>query len=486
MVSRPPTPLAREPHESAGDAIRRAVDEGFELALTELMAYLRIPSLSQEGRGIEEAAEFLAGLMERCGVRSRIIRTGGHPVVYGELSGNGAEDRRRQGTTPAAAGSSLATILIYGHYDVQSTGPDSAWTTPPFEPSVRHGRLYARGVGDNKGQHLAHLMALAALRRHGLLPPARVKFLIEGEEEIGSPSLEPFVRDYRELLDADLLFAADGPMHPSGRPTLYLGARGLLKIELRLRGAVRDLHSGNFGGLVPNPAQRLVACLASLFDSAGRPAVAGFFDDVEPPGADDLAHLAGLPFDAAALAAEIGLPPTQLGDPGSAMRRLLYEPLINVHLLQAGSGASAIPAAARAALDVRLVPRQRCDRVVHQLRAHLASHGFSDVELTVAPGQRNPARTSRRHPAVGAVAEALRRAYGAEPVILPNLGATVPCDIFAEQLGISGVWVAYANHDERNHAPDENLGLDELRCAMRATALVLHGLAGMPPWRVIP
>lgn len=470
-------PEANGPEQPSGggpspEILCQATDRYFDRALSVLTSYLRVASLSQTGSGMIEGAYFLRALMERCGLRTRLLDTpapGGYPAVYGELQ---RPDAR-------------AAVLIYGHYDVQVPGPEDAWTSPPFEPAVRDGRIYARGAGDNKGQHAAHLMALAALLDTSFMPPLTVKLLIEGEEEIGSPNLERLVAENRELLRADVLYAADGPMHSSGRPTLYLGARGLVKLRLSVSGASRDLHSGNFGGLVANPAQRLVACLASLFDEHGRPAIEGFWDAAAAPGAEELAQLERIPFDAEALAAELGVDAAQLGDPATAMRRLLYEPLINVHALEAGSGASAIPAAASAGIDLRLVPNQRADAVIELLRAHLARGGFSDVRLEVAAGRRNGVRTPRQHPAVDAVVGALRAAYGREPVILPNLGATVPCDVFVEQLGIPGVWVAYANHDERNHAADENLGLDELRCAMRATALALHALSRLD-WRKTP
>jgi acetylornithine deacetylase/succinyl-diaminopimelate desuccinylase-like protein len=224
------------------------VDRHRQDFLERLIDYVRRPSISAYGEGIGEVAEYIAGVMTRLGLQTSIVPTAGWPMIVGQRL-----------NVPGAP-----TALLYGHYDVQPPDPLDAWISPPFEPTIRDGRLYARGVGDNKGQHLAQLLALETLLACHNELPCNVKVLLEGEEEIGSPQMLEFVRSHREELAADLVIISDGPVHESGRSQLVFGARGVLSFELRTHGAKRDLHSGNWGGIAPNPLWRLVHLLASM------------------------------------------------------------------------------------------------------------------------------------------------------------------------------------------------------------------------------
>ena len=253
-------------------AVFTHIDTQRDSFVARLIDYVRHPSISAHNVGIREVAEILVGMLTGLGLDTRLIPTAGHPMVVARwLQAQGAP-----------------TVLLYGHYDVQPPDPLDLWISPPFEPTIRDGRIFARGVADNKGQHLAQILAIEShLKVHGALP-CNVILLLEGEEEVGSPHIADFVRDNRELLQADLAVTADGPLHPSGRPTIKFGSRGVVNFELHARHARRDVHSGNFGGVVPNPLWTLVHLLATMKNERGDITIEGFHDDIVPPTPQEL------------------------------------------------------------------------------------------------------------------------------------------------------------------------------------------------------
>ncbi|MBI3031412.1 MAG: M20/M25/M40 family metallo-hydrolase [Candidatus Rokubacteria bacterium] len=439
------------------------IDAHRDRFIGELGALLRQPSISAQGIGMTECAELVRRLMSEVGIQARLVPTAGFPVAYGEVPSPGA---RR-------------TVLIYGHYDVQPPDPLEAWETPPFEPSIRNGRIYARGAGDNKGQMFAHLKAVeAVLRTRGKLP-VNVKFCFEGEEEIASRNLPAFVSAHRDLLRADLVYASDGPMHPSG-PLVYFGCRGLLYLELAVHGAKRDLHSGLYGGVAPAPAVRLAQAVASLWTSLGKVAVDGFYDRVKKPSPADRRILRAIPFDERSVRDDLGcLPVTGAGGRGY-YRRLLLEPNLNVAGLTAGyqgpGAKTIIPRVASAKLDARLVMDQDPDEIEEKIRAHLKRGGFGDIEVKRL-GAVPPSRTPVDHPFGKAVARAVAQAWGRPPVIVPNLGGTIPDYLFTQVLGLPSIWVPYAPHDEANHAPNESTTLEGFVNGIRSTAAALFEIA---------
>lgn len=429
----------------------------------ELCALLRQPSISTQDTGVRECAALVQRLMTDAGADARLVETGGYPVVFGEVR------------SPEAT----RTVLVYGHYDVQPPEPLDAWDSPPFEPSIREGRIYARGAGDNKGQMFAHLKAIeAVLRVRGRLP-VNLKLCYEGEEEIGSRHLPDFVERHRTLLGADMVYASDGPMHPSG-PLVFFGCRGVLTLELTAHGARRDLHSGNYGGIAPAPARRLAQALAALWDRRGRVAVKGFYERVRPPSPADRRVLRATPVDFAALAKDLGVAPVTGTRAAAYYRRLLLEPNVNIAGLTSGyqgpGSKTIIPSAARAKLDVRLVMDQTPDEIEAKLRAHLRRHGFGDLELR-RHGAMAPSRTPVDHPFGRAVVRAVTRAWGRPPVVLPNLGGSIPDWLFTQVLGLPSIWVPYAPHDEANHAPNESTTLEGFVNGIRSTAAALFEIA---------
>lgn len=345
-----------------------ACDETREPDLADLFRLLAQPSISAQGIGVDRCSELVRDLLESSGFASRIIATPGAPVVYGERC-----------NVPGQP-----TLLIYGHYDVQPADPLDAWVSPPFEPTIRDGRIWARGVADNKGQFVANVLgARAWLEAAGELP-INVKVVVEGEEESGSPNFPAFVAAHRDLLAADLVYVSDGQVFETDQPIVEFGNRGMLYIELVARGPSRDLHSGNFGGVAPNPAWTLVHLLATMFSPDGEILVPGILDAVRPVTPELRAALDAIPLDEAAALAEIGL--TEKAPPKDVpyYDRLMVRPTMNIAGFTSGYGGpgskTVLPAVARVKMDLRLVPDQDPAVIFEQVRAHVARHA-PDVEI---------------------------------------------------------------------------------------------------------
>ncbi|MEM9775945.1 MAG: M20/M25/M40 family metallo-hydrolase, partial [Chloroflexota bacterium] len=262
-------------------ALMAHIDEHEQAYLDRLIEYLRQPSISAHGLGIQEVADILTNWLTDLGFDAEQKQTAGWPMVLG---------RRIQ--DPA-----LPTVMLYGHYDVQPPDPLELWDSPPFEPTIRNGRLYARGVGDNKGQHTAHLFAIEALLAVNGKLPCNIILLLEGEEEVGSPHIDEFIKKHKDELDADLVIISDGPVEQSGHSSIEFGVRGVINFELRAKGANQDLHSGNWGGVVPNPLWTLVHLLGTMKNDEGVITIAGFYDNVEQPSSLEKEALKSLPID---------------------------------------------------------------------------------------------------------------------------------------------------------------------------------------------
>ncbi len=445
------------------DAVLSHVDAGREGHVARLLDYLRHPSISAQGVGMREVAGLLLGMLERLGMQTRLVETAGAPMVVGRWDG-----------APGAP-----TVLLYGHYDVQPPEPLELWTTPPFEPAVRDGRIYARGVADNKGQHLAQIIALEAhMAVHGRLP-CNVVLLLEGEEEVGSPHIAAFVAENRELLRADLAVTADGQLHPSGRPTLKFGSRGVVSFELRVRHASRDVHSGNFGGVVPNPIWTLVHLLASMKNERGEITIDGLHDDVERPSEAERAAAAALPLDLPGVMRSLAL--SRLDAPAERpyYDRLCFHPTLTINGLHGGYGGpgtkTVLPAEAVAKCDMRLVAAQRPADVLAKLRAHVERHA-PEVEFVVMEEGMHPSKTPFDSPFAAPIREAMVLARGVEPLLYPAGFGSLPGYAFTDILSIPAFVTAYANADAANHAPDENMSLECFHAGIRTGAALLHAV----------
>lgn len=451
------------------DRVERHVEARRERLIGELLDFLRIPSVSTDPSRVGDvarAAEFVAEALRRAGLHAEVHPTAGHPVVTG--------------ATPPRPGA--PTVLIYGHYDVQPAEPLTAWTTPPFEPTVEDGRIRARGASDDKGQVYAHVKAVEALRDVDGGWPLNVRFVVEGEEEIGSPHLAGFLRDHRDELTADVALVSDGAMVAPETPTITYGLRGLAYLTVRVRAAGRDLHSGAYGGGVPNALLALCGMLASLKDADGRVTVPGFYDDVRPIDAEERRRMAAVPFDRDAFMRDAGVSAT----PGEAghdlLERLWARPTLDVHGLGGGfvgEGAkTVIPAEGVAKVSCRLVADQDPRRVADAVRAHLlrVAPAGVDVEVTVE-SLGEPALTPLDHPAVGAVARALTAVWG-RPVVYARTGGSIPVVVELQRiLGAVPVLLDMGLEDDRLHAPDEKFEVHNYLQGIRASAAALVELA---------
>lgn len=446
------------------EKIVETVEAEFPQSLEGLFRLLRQPSISATGEGIDACARMLEGELGELGFEVRDIAADGPPLLLATRE-----------VDPA-----LPTVIFYGHYDVQPADPLELWTSPPFEPAIRDSRIYARGAGDNKGQFYSHLRAVHAMNSLGLKPPVNIKLLIDGEEEVGSPHLAASIAAGRDLLSADVVITADGPYHESGRPFLCCGVRGLLYIELRVSGADRDLHSGHFGGLAPVPAWRLTQCLASFLDARGFVDFPGFRDGVREPTAADRAALADYPLDEREMAQAIGLEALPDRPGGSPLERIMFQPHMNIAGLRSGYGGSGaktvLASAALAKIDVRLAPDQEPEAMLAAIRAHLAAGGFDDIEV-IGVQAVPPSRTPVDHAVVAPVRAALERTWEGAPIVVPSMGGTLPDFVFTRDLGIPSLFVPYANPDECNHAPNENMLVDAFRRGICTTAALMDELS---------
>ena len=439
--------------------------------LGELIELASIPSVSTDpahANDITRAAAWLVSTLKKAGPFTvRTFDTHRHPIVYAEWLG-----------APGAR-----TVLIYGHYDVQPAEPLEKWHSPPFAPTLRDGRLYARGVSDDKGPMLIPIkVAQAFFAVNGALP-LNVKFLIEGEEEIGSPSLDSFIRDHKELLDADVVLSADGAMWRIDEPSLTVASRGLAGLELTLTGPGKDLHSGRHGGSVANPLHAMARLIASLHDDAGRVAVDGFYDDVAELTAEERADIAALPFDESRYLTQVGATAT-FGENGySTLERQWTRPTLEVNGMWGGyegpGSKTVIPSEAHAKITCRLVPHQDPEKILSLVVRHLESHVPAGTRLSIARGDHGAraASIATDHYALREAAGALQEVYGVRPLVV-RMGGTVPIgELFQRHLGLSTVFFSFSTADEDYHAPNEFFRVHRLNEGLDAWARLLTRLS---------
>ena len=477
------------------EGLTRAVTARHRPIVEGLAEFLRHATVTQNPEAVRAGGEWLTRAMRARGLPAEVMETGGNPAVYAALPVPGA---RR-------------TVLIYCHYDVKPA-PPVGWLQPsPFQPVLRRGaaeegapalglrdvpdaelpqhRLYGRGTADDKGPIWAHLTAIELMRAHGIAARVNVKFIFDGEEEMGSQHFGPFTEKHRDLLAADLVLVMDGPKDASGRPTVAFGARGVLSLELTLEAARRDVHSGNFS--VPNPAWQLVGLLASMAAPDGTPLIEGLEDDVVPPTSAERELMARIPLDRASIERELGVPL-----PSEYLERLMFRSTLTIRGLKSGfTGREAqtiIPHQATVAFDARLVKNQRAEIVYRRILDHVRAQGFVVIDSADAPipdelrGRAvrvverrgyDPAKTAADLPISRLVIEAVERAHSGEPaVVLPTMGGSVPLWAFTDILGLPTIVVPYANANNRQHSPNEHLRLDHLFQGVLTTAHLLHDL----------
>jgi len=430
--------------------LREHVNSKKEELLGELEEFLRMPSISARkdgGAGFRECAEWVAGKLEEAGAEARIIQTEGHPVVYAE------------------AGDGDKTLLSYGHYDVQPPEPLELWESDPFEPTVRDGGLYARGVADDKGDVLARIQALRLYSEEHGPPPFKLKFFIEGEEEIGSPNLAPFVRANAGLLAADACLWEGSMKDGAGRPMIFCGTKGLAYVELRARGPSYDLHS-MYGNIAPNPAWRLVQALRTIKDENGNVTLDGLAELAEEPSEKDLEAISRIPFNAEELKKSWGVD-TFDRDLSSeeALREMLLKPSANIAGILSGytgpGSKTIVPSEAFVKMDFRLVAGQSPGPVVELIRSHLRKRGFEDIEVVDLHGV-EAAKTPVDSPVVRMAVETWEDLGHEDAVVYPTVGGSGPTSLIATELGIPTIMTgSVANTDSRLHSPNEWVRLDD-------------------------
>jgi acetylornithine deacetylase/succinyl-diaminopimelate desuccinylase-like protein len=432
--------------------------------IAELAEYVAIPSISRDAdrETMLAAARWLVAKLDFAD--ARIVETGGHPAVVGEWLG-----------APGAP-----TVLVYGHYDVQPTGSLDEWITPPFELAVEDGRLRGRGVTDDKGPvYMVLEVVRQFMAQEGRLP-LNVRFLFEGEEEIGSPHLPDYVRAHAAELAADLVISADGAMWRPSEPSLSIVSKGLLALDVVVTGANRDLHSGRYGGTVANPVHGLVQILDSLHDPDGRITVAGFNDGVAPLSDAERAEIAAVPFDDADYRAELGVQALH-GQPGlSTLERLWTRPTLEINGITGGGWYTVIPHEASAHITCRLVPGQDPQVVAAAVEKHVLAQAVPGVrvEVRVEPGGVPAYTIAPDHPAIRAGRQALAEVYPGRDVLLARIAGTLPATVlFEETIGAKTLFFSFSTADELLHAPNEFLRIPRLREGMRAWEQLLRLLA---------
>ena len=435
----------------------------------ELKQFLRIASVSADPAfqpAMRAAAEFVRDQLQHAGLTADVVETAGHPIVYGSwLQAEGAP-----------------TVLVYGHYDVQPPDPLDQWTTPPFEPDVRGEHIYARGATDDKGQMLTHIKSVEAwMRAHGRLP-VNVKFVIEGEEEVGSNNLERFLEGNREKVRCDVAVISDTSQYAPNVPAITYGLRGILACEVRLLGPRQDLHSGVFGGAVANPANALCRMIGRLHDDQGRVQIPGFYDDVVPLTDEERRQFAGLPFDEKAFLESLGVD-AGWGEAGfTSTERRWARPTCDVNGILSGytgeGPKTIVPARAMAKITCRLVPNQDPRKITKSLEAYLREHGPPGIRLEFREYHGAPPHVFRTDsPYMQAARAAIERAFGVPPVMIREGGSIPVVATFKEKLGVETLLLGWGQNTDNLHSPNERFSLKDFQRGIRASAALWRELA---------
>ncbi len=449
---------------------REYLAENRDRFLAELLDFVRIPSVSslpEHAGDVQRAAEWVATRLQAADIEGvQILATGGHPVVYGEwLHAPGKP-----------------TIMIYGHFDVQPVDPLHLWESPPFEPVIKEGRLYARGASDDKGNMLVPILAVEALLQSEGKLPVNVKFFFEGQEEIGSPTLPNFIAAHKELFACDMVISSDGSQYSEDEPALLVGLRGLSALQIDVQGPAYDLHSGMYGGAVHNPIHALVELLATMRGPDGRVLVDGFYDRVRDLSETEREQIAAVPFDEAEFKEQVDIA-ADFGEPGFSIReRVWARPTLEINGIWGGfQGAgtkTVLPAEAHAKITCRLVADQDPVEIGELIAAHVEAHAPAGVKVKVnmLPNASLAYLMPADHPGNEAAREVLTELYGKEPYYVRSGGSIPVCMLFLNTLGVYTVNFAFALDDEKQHSPNEFFRLSSFDKGQSAYCQLLHRL----------
>ncbi len=469
----------------------------------QLCEYVRFPSVSaqpQHRKDLQACAQWVVNHCQGIGLETRLCATQGNPVVVAKTphqAGPWSVERRSVGRPTIAPRSTLPRshaprsqssalrpppstrrphFVVYGHYDVQPPEPFELWKSPPFEPRIEGGALFARGACDNKGQNLAHFKAVEAYLNTGTALPCDITFVIEGEEEVGSSSLATFLHEHRDELACDAIVISDTGMPDARHPALTYALRGIAAFEIKLHGPARDLHSGIFGGTVDNPALALCQLLAKLRDKHGRVAIPGFYDDVQPLSAYERKQMARLPFNSRDYQKLVGVP-RLFGERGfTPVEQRSARPTLEINGLTSGyqgeGSKTIVPAWARAKVTTRLVPNQRPARIINLVRKHLKKLCPPTVRMEIEAGHgAEPYLVSPASPQARAALRALEAAFGCEPVLMREGGSIPIVNVFKKSLGADALLLGLALPDDNAHSPNEKF---DLGCFAKGQLMSAH------------
>lgn len=438
--------------------------------LKELFTFLSFPSVSTDSKhrqDVRDCAEWIVRKLSTMQLTAELHETPGHPIV---IAKNKHQADRK-------------TVLIYGHYDVQPADPLELWQSPPFSPEIRDGRIWARGATDNKGQMLAHILGVAkTLEAKGELP-VNLIFLFEGEEEIGSPNLAPFLEKHRDELKCDIIAISDTGMVAPNTGTLGYGLRGIVCAEVKIIGPVRDLHSGIFGGAIANPATAIARLVASLHDSEGKVAIEGFYDEVRPLEAWEREMWAKVPGLSDEDYLRVTGSPSAFGEPGySSAERVFARPTAEVNGIGGGyqgeGSKTVIPSEAFVKFSFRLVPDQDPQIILKRLRTHLEKHCPPGVKLVVEDGHDGKPYACDPHSDFGKAAQrALKRTFPCEPMLIREGGSIPIVQAFREILNVDTLLLGLALSDAQIHSPNENFPIENFESGIRLNQALLEELA---------
>lgn len=441
--------------------------------IDELKQFLRFPSISslpEHAEDVKQAAEWVAGRLKAANIEHvQVLSTGGHPVVYGDW----------------LHASEKPTVMIYGHFDVQPVDPLDLWTNPPFEPIVKDDRIWARGASDNKGNLFLTILAVEALLQTEGSLPVNVKFFFEGQEEIGSPQMPEFLPAQKDLFACDMVASADGGQWDEVQPQLLVGLRGLCAIQIDVRAARQDVHSGSYGGTFLNPIHGLARIIDSMRDPDGKILVEGFYDSVRTLSDTEQERIAAIPYTENEFKDEIGIPETA-GEPGfTTYQRMWVRPTLDVNGIWGGFQdeglKTVIPSEAHAKISCRLVPDQDPGNIIDLLIAHIEKHSPPEVKVEVNPvaSKAEPYLIPADHPGNQAAINVLKKLYGKDPYYA-RMGGTIPvCSILLKALDAYTVNFAFGLKDENIHAPDEFFRLKNFERGQKAYCMLLHELGEM-------
>lgn len=449
--------------------IERYIDENRSRFEEELFEFLRIPSVSADSKfktEVRAAGEFVAEQFRSLGLNTQVIETNRHPLVYAEW----------------LAAENAPTLLLYGHYDVQPPDPLKLWESPPFEPTVRNGSVYARGATDDKGQMFTHIKAVQAWLATKQKLPINVKFLIEGEEEVGSESIEAYLAEHAEQLACDYVVISDCSMLGPDKPAITCSLKGLCYFEVFLKGPKRDLHSGSFGGSVKNPANAICELMASLVDADGRVQLPGFYDDVVDLTAEERKQIAAVSESEEYYAEEMGVSEL-FGEKGyTTLERRWARPTCDVNGIfggYQGEGAkTVIPAEAGAKVSFRLVANQDPDKIAQAFKAHMEKHCPPGIQMEIVSHHGGkPVSVPLGSPGLNAAAQALQKSFGTEPYYIREGGSIPIVSSFKQHLGADSLLLGFGLPDDNTHSPNEKFNLNDFYRGTRAMAFLFDEIS---------